>query len=161
MIQVVAENDGISYKAAKDIVVGDQIWNITWSELVDESMGDYAITTSSMTDVQRVKSSITAVTPKSVSRTMIINNDYSLRFSLEQQIMVKDATGYRFKISSAIEIGDIVFNVDENGTVSEIIVSSTQIIDDNRTVYRDWETDRKSTRLNSSHSRASRMPSSA
>ena len=29
------------------------------------------------------------------------------------------------------------------------------------TAYRDWETDRKSTRLNSSHSRASRMPSSA
>ena len=29
------------------------------------------------------------------------------------------------------------------------------------TGYRDWETDRKSTRLNSSHSRASRMPSSA
>ena len=29
------------------------------------------------------------------------------------------------------------------------------------TRYRDWETDRKSTRLNSSHSRASRMPSSA
>ena len=28
-------------------------------------------------------------------------------------------------------------------------------------IYRDWETDRKSTRLNSSHSRASRMPSSA
>ena len=27
--------------------------------------------------------------------------------------------------------------------------------------YRDWETDRKSTRLNSSHYRASRMPSSA
>ena len=31
----------------------------------------------------------------------------------------------------------------------------------NSTFYRDWETDRKSTRLNSSHSRASRMPSSA
>ena len=30
----------------------------------------------------------------------------------------------------------------------------------NRT-YRDWETDRKSTRLNSSHSAKSRMPSSA
>ena len=28
-------------------------------------------------------------------------------------------------------------------------------------IYRDWETDRKSTRLNSSHSRAARMPSSA
>ena len=30
-----------------------------------------------------------------------------------------------------------------------------------RSVYRDWETDRKSTRLNSSHSAKSRMPSSA
>ena len=29
------------------------------------------------------------------------------------------------------------------------------------TSYRDWETDRKSTRLNSSHSAKSRMPSSA
>ena len=28
-------------------------------------------------------------------------------------------------------------------------------------VYRDWETDRKSTRLNSSHEFVSRMPSSA
>ena len=30
-----------------------------------------------------------------------------------------------------------------------------------QTIYRDWETDRKSTRLNSSHSAKSRMPSSA
>ena len=30
-----------------------------------------------------------------------------------------------------------------------------------RVAYRDWETDRKSTRLNSSHSGESRMPSSA
>ena len=34
-------------------------------------------------------------------------------------------------------------------------------IDDYNQEYRDWETDRKSTRLNSSHSRAARMPSSA
>ena len=35
--------------------------------------------------------------------------------------------------------------------------------DSNQTIecYRDWETDRKSTRLNSSHSAKSRMPSSA
>ena len=31
----------------------------------------------------------------------------------------------------------------------------------NTVCYRDWETDRKSTRLNSSHSAKSRMPSSA
>ena len=57
-------------------------------------------------------------------------------------------------------------------TVSLIIPSSvnnyknawssiTFAIRDNTTEYRDWETDRKSTRLNSSHSAKSRMPSSA
>ena len=35
------------------------------------------------------------------------------------------------------------------------------VIDTKATPYRDWETDRKSTRLNSSHEIPSRMPSSA
>ena len=40
-------------------------------------------------------------------------------------------------------------------TFSAFFVISSQ------SIYRDWETDRKSTRLNSSHSAKSRMPSSA
>ena len=45
-------------------------------------------------------------------------------------------------------------------------LKQVQIVDPERhtnriMVYRDWETDRKSTRLNSSHSGESRMPSSA
>ena len=40
-----------------------------------------------------------------------------------------------------------------SGYASQVRASSTG--------YRDWETDRKSTRLNSSHSAKSRMPSSA
>ena len=44
---------------------------------------------------------------------------------------------------------DDLFGYDDDGTAN----------DDLR--YRDWETDRKSTRLNSSHSAKSRMPSSA
>ena len=39
-------------------------------------------------------------------------------------------------------------------------VKSKENVPDKPT-YRDWETDRKSTRLNSSHSAKSRMPSSA
>ena len=40
------------------------------------------------------------------------------------------------------------------------LMNGRWIIEDVRR-YRDWETDRKSTRLNSSHSAKSRMPSSA
>ena len=39
----------------------------------------------------------------------------------------------------------------------EIMIVSISLV----WMYRDWETDRKSTRLNSSHSGESRMPSSA
>ena len=41
------------------------------------------------------------------------------------------------------------------------LLSNTEGTNNTAIGYRDWETDRKSTRLNSSHSRASRMPSSA
>ena len=42
-----------------------------------------------------------------------------------------------------------------NLNASEVAVSDFDL------TYRDWETDRKSTRLNSSHRSLSRMPSSA
>ena len=40
-------------------------------------------------------------------------------------------------------------------------VAKQAVIKAGQTAYRDWETDRKSTRLNSSHEIPSRMPSSA
>ena len=46
----------------------------------------------------------------------------------------------------------------ETTYTSILFLQSTNIHD---TGYRDWETDRKSTRLNSSHRSLSRMPSSA
>ena len=62
----------------------------------------------------------------------------------------------------------------ENNIVTQVVVVDNKDTSDAQGVekehigaahlekcYRDWETDRKSTRLNSSHSRASRMPSSA
>ena len=52
----------------------------------------------------------------------------------------------------------------QNYNESFNILDGNFVIDKHRIVhgaYRDWETDRKSTRLNSSHSAKSRMPSSA
>lgn len=136
MIQIVSENDTVSYKAAKEIAVGDQIWSMTWKELIDESMGAYTTATESITNSQRVKSSIVNILPKPVTKTMTINNTNALRFSLEEQIFVKDELGYRFKISANIEVGDVVFSVDHEGNISEVQVASTEIIQENRTVYK-------------------------
>ena len=53
-----------------------------------------------------------------------------------------------------LEMDDYLDELEETEDIGEFIVTGKQ-------VCRDWETDRKSTRLNSSHSAKSRMPSSA
>ena len=55
---------------------------------------------------------------------------------------------------------DILEEVDEMIDNGELDYASPYY-DAPRDEYRDWETDRKSTRLNSSHRSLSRMPSSA
>ena len=46
----------------------------------------------------------------------------------------------------------------QNAAAKQFVYKNTGI---DTSAYRDWETDRKSTRLNSSHLKLSRMPSSA
>ena len=62
-------------------------------------------------------------------------------------------------------VGRVTVMVAQSEKVFEDLVAGCSDVDVDVVVvvvvYRDWETDRKSTRLNSSHSRASRMPSSA
>ena len=58
--------------------------------------------------------------------------------------------------AGANPIADGVLLADENGYFISYADEGTYNI-----FYRDWETDRKSTRLNSSHRSLSRMPSSA
>ena len=50
---------------------------------------------------------------------------------------------------------------DEYTVLGQYTNNKNKILMRHNTVYRDWETDRKSTRLNSSHSGEARMPSSA
>ena len=55
-----------------------------------------------------------------------------------------------------------VMHAETNKKYFEVIsIEGPQKEDLPNAYYRDWETDRKSTRLNSSHSAKSRMPSSA
>ena len=51
--------------------------------------------------------------------------------------------------------------IDDIPSIDDSTKLFDQSVAENKPMYRDWETDRKSTRLNSSHSAKSRMPSSA
>ena len=57
--------------------------------------------------------------------------------------------------------GAIVYHCHHCGANGSVQPKKQEITLSAVALYRDWETDRKSTRLNSSHSAKSRMPSSA
>ena len=70
---------------------------------------------------------------------------------------------YRIKFVIAEDRSKAQFSalfIEAGSFTSKINLGKDRLIADN-TRYRDWETDRKSTRLNSSHLKLSRMPSSA
>ena len=76
----------------------------------------------------------------------------------------KFAVKYRYtgpKDSRNREFCAALLDLDRLYTRKEIDTISKRVGRDVWNRYRDWETDRKSTRLNSSHSAKSRMPSSA
>ena len=65
-----------------------------------------------------------------------------------------------FQALKAITVDYVNFNV-ELGKSTSLLGLNVEEVSALGGAYRDWETDRKSTRLNSSHSGESRMPSSA
>ena len=62
------------------------------------------------------------------------------------------------RINETLKLNDLAQQVDLPKNIGSTSVKFFQF---DTVLYRDWETDRKSTRLNSSHSAKSRMPSSA
>ena len=81
------------------------------------------------------------------------NEDMFIEEMREEFGMVK-VMGYKYyAIDTLREIDNTAFR--------EMFNNHLDTMDKGEFEYRDWETDRKSTRLNSSHSGESRMPSSA
>ena len=76
----------------------------------------------------------------------------------ETRVVNKYKESYDVYIGRGSKWGNPFTHISDKKTKADFVVSSR---DEAIESYRDWETDRKSTRLNSSHSAKSRMPSSA
>jgi hypothetical protein len=136
MIETVGENDSVVLKAAKDIVVGDEIWSYTWDTLKPETDEDPLLWTSSeMSNVSKVKSTVVHILPSFKDVTMFFNDKDDARLSLEHSMIIKRNGVYMFASSGSVEIGDYLLE-DVNGTVSEVEVTSINMVDDSRTVYK-------------------------
>ena len=85
-------------------------------------------------------------------------NQFELNRKIEAFIKAKDSKGEHYSVE---DIEFIQQYEGDGGQGSKGATGEGLLYEFYTPCYRDWETDRKSTRLTSSHSRASRMPSSA
>ena len=93
---------------------------------------------------------ISSIKPNVDSRTSLFIGGDDKTLSINPQVNTNFLDGGQPSIK-AIGVGDL-------SAGCKFTASTYGMING---MYRDWETDRKSTRLNSSHSAKSRMPSSA
>jgi hypothetical protein len=136
LISVVGPNDTVAYKAAKDIVPGDEVWAARWTELLDESLANpNDMESAVLTGMEMVKTSIMASQPQVKPTTMWFNDDPSLRFSLEERMLVKRDGTYQFVSSGTIEVGDYVVKNLEDGTFQDLEITKVDIVDGDRVVY--------------------------
>jgi len=133
---IVTPGDLIGFKKAKEMQIGDQIWSATWDGQMDEfAIDPYTWSSESINNIHLVKSEIKTIKSSIKDATMIINDDYSKRFSLEQTILTKKKGTYFFSTTGIIEPGDSIFVKNNENIFEEIIVESTKIINEERTVY--------------------------
>ena len=137
LVRTVGPNDTIVLKPASEVVVGEEIWSPTFDQLIDESLGQtYLWNATEITGLTLVKSSVANITPAEKS-VMTINNDESMRFSREQTILVKRNGTYSFIMTGLLEVGDILFKINDSGTgFDELLVTSIELIDGFETVYK-------------------------
>ena len=81
----------------------------------------------------------------------VIYTPFPIRLAQLAGVLLAKFPGIELKVIDANAMGVSIKELEDILPVADVMIFQ----------YRDWETDRKSTRLNSSHSGESRMPSSA
>jgi hypothetical protein len=137
LIQVIGENNSIEFKAAKDIVVGEKIWSISWDGLLDESVDPSASTVypGVLETVSRVSSEIIAIEASVKEKTLFFNGDTGKRFTEGEKILVKRDNTHIFIEAEKVLTTDAIFQAEEFGMTS-IPVTSIEYIEETRNVFK-------------------------
>jgi len=109
LISVVGSGDTVTYKMAKDLVIGDSIWAPTYTEYTDESAQPVEEWEAEMlTNMIKVPTTVVSVVP-TMKKTMFFNNDETTRVSLEQLMLVKPANDlWQYLYSGQLTVGDTI-----------------------------------------------------
>jgi len=136
LIAIPGPNNTVEYKAAKNILIGDQVYSAIWDELIDESFGaPYDDPSPTLTNPILNTTTVVSVQPSTKAATIYFNDDITKRFSMEEQILIKRDSFWQFTNSATITIGDTFLTKNNENIFVETPVISATIVDEERTVF--------------------------
>ncbi len=137
LVQVVGDKDSVEFKAAKDIVLGDKIWSITWDGLLDDLQDPGALTIypENLENVKKVQSEIVQISPSTKETTLYFNGDIAKRFTPEEKVLIKRGSSHIFVEAKTIKNSDFIFEATDNG-ITATPVYSIDYIEETRNVFK-------------------------
>ena len=137
LVQTVGYENSIEFKAAKDIVVGDKIWSITWDGLLDDLQDPGASTVypENLENVNRVQSEIVQISPSTKGTTLYFNGDTTKRFTPEEKVLIKRGYSHIFVEAKTVTSSDFIFEATDSGMVATP-VTGIDYIEETRNVFK-------------------------
>ena len=137
LVQVVGYENSVEFKAAKDIIIGDKIWSITWDGLLDDLQDPGASTVypENLENVKRVQSEIVQISPSTKGTTIYFNGDITKRFTPEEKVLIKRGSSHIFVEAKTVTSLDFIFEATDSGMVATP-VSSLDYIEETRNVFK-------------------------
>ncbi len=126
---------------AKDISIGDEIVSVSFEEIPDASEdggGDFdyvGFVSETLTPKEKTFTTVVDVVPSIKNTIMYFNQDSSSLFSTTQPFFIKRSGSYEIVPSGAIEVGDFLISIDNDGMLIETEISNIDYLTEDATVY--------------------------
>ena len=127
--------------AAKDLKVGDEVNTVDLLEIPQNDItGEYdfdyvGMVSETLTPVNKITTRIVSIEPSTRDKVMYFNDGLEKLFSTTQPIFIKSKNFYQVAPAGAIEVGDYLIEVNEDGSFTEILVESINTLTKDTTVY--------------------------
>jgi hypothetical protein len=127
--------------AAKNLQVGDEVYTVSLEEIpLSDETGqndfDYiGFVSETLTPIEKTTTQIVAIQPSPRDKVLGFNEEQDKLFSTTQPVFVKINGFYQIAPAGALEIGNYLIQVNDDGTFTEILINSIEEISKNTTVY--------------------------
>jgi len=124
---------------AKNVNVGDKIVSLSLAEIPTlESSGDFdyiGFTSSSLTSQGVVEVDVVNIIPSVKGQVIYFNGEIEKKYSVTQPMFIKREGSYEIVPTMSVVVGDILIKVNEDGSLLECPVVTTDAIYEDHTVY--------------------------